>query len=229
MALAIFDLDNTLLAGDSDHAWLDFLSTLGIVDGAELREANDRYYRAYMEGKLDMQDFLRFVLAPMAQHPRRDLEEWHRQYMQERVLPMITDASRALVRKHADAGDTLLIITATNRFVTAPIAVELGIPALLATEVECDENGEFTGRSYGTPCFQAGKVERLRQWLSGQGLPWEESLADAYFYSDSHNDLPLFELVGNPVAVDPDKVLAEVARARSWPILSLHGPCHPLH
>ncbi|WP_308388735.1 HAD family hydrolase [Acidithiobacillus sp. AMEEHan] len=228
MALAIFDLDNTLLAGDSDHAWLEFLSTLGIVDGEELRRANDRYYRDYMNGELDMGDFLRFVLAPMAAHPRRQLDAWHCQYMQERVLPMITDASRALVRKHADAGDTLLIITATNRFVTAPIAVELGVPTLLATEAECDEYGEFTGRSYGIPCFQEGKVERLRQWLGAQGLPWENSLSTAYFYSDSHNDLPLLELVGNPVAVDPDKILLATAQERGWPILSLHGSCHPL-
>ncbi len=229
MALAIFDLDNTLLAGDSDHAWLEFLSTLGIVDGEELRKANNRYYRDYLDGKLDMQDFLRFVLAPMAQHPRRLLDEWHGQYMRERVLPMITEASRALVHKHAVAGDTLLIITATNRFVTGPIAVELGVPTLLATEAECDENGEFTGRSFGIPCFQKGKVERLRQWLDARGMPWEENLASAYFYSDSHNDLPLLELVGNPVAVDPDPTLAQVAKERAWPILSLHGPCHPLY
>ncbi|MCE5388059.1 MAG: HAD family phosphatase [Acidithiobacillus sp.] len=228
MALAIFDLDNTLLAGDSDHAWLEFLSTLGIVDGEELRQANDRYYRAYMEGTLDMREFLAFVLAPLAQHPRSQLDAWLGQYLRERVLPMITDASRALVRGHADQGDTLLIITATNRFVTAPIAVELGVPTLLATEAETDGNGNFTGRSFGIPCFQQGKVDRLRQWLRSQDLPWEATLENAYFYSDSHNDLPLLELVGKPVAVDPDPILHRTAQERGWPILSLHGPCHPV-
>ncbi len=228
MALAIFDLDNTLLAGDSDHAWLEFLSTLGIVDGEELRQANDRYYRAYMEGTLDMREFLAFVLAPLAQHPRSQLDAWLGQYLRERVLPMITDASRALVRSHADQGDTLLIITATNRFVTAPIAVELGVPTLLATEAETDGNGNFTGRSFGIPCFQQGKVDRLRQWLSSQDLPWEATLENACFYSDSHNDLPLLELVGKPVAVDPDPILHRTAQERGWPILSLHGPCHPV-
>ncbi|MGC8467946.1 MAG: HAD family hydrolase [Acidithiobacillus sp.] len=227
MALALFDLDNTLLAGDSDHAWLEFLSEQGVVDGDTLRQANDRYYRAYLDGTLDIQEFLSFVLAPLTQQPRSRLENWHRQYMEERVAPMITPEARALVEKHREAGDTLLIITATNRFVTAPIATALGVPELLATEVEADADGAFTGRSYGIPCFREGKVQRLAQWLGERGWDWEESLAQATFYSDSHNDLPLLEAVGQPVAVDPDPELERTARQRGWPILHLHGACRP--
>jgi len=155
MALALFDLDNTLLAGDSDHAWLEFLSEQGVVDGDTLREANDRYYRAYLNGTLDIEAFLSFVLAPLAEHPRERLETWHRQYMEARIAPMITDAARALVEKHREAGDTLLIITATNRFVTGPIAAALGVPELLATEVETDAHGAFTGRSRGAGQWSA--------------------------------------------------------------------------
>ncbi len=223
MALAIFDLDNTLLAGDSDHAWLDFLASLGAVEGDALREANDRYYREYLEGTLDIHEFLRFVLAPLARHSRSELDAWHRQYMARKILPMITPQSRALLEGHAREGDTRLIITATNRFVTGPIARELGVDELLATEVEEDGNGNYTGRSTGIPCFREGKVERLRLWLAGRDLPWESTLAGASFYSDSHNDLPLLELVGRPVAVDPDTTLADIARERGWPVLSLHG------
>ena len=227
MALALFDLDNTLLAGDSDHAWLEFLSEQGVVDGDTLREANDRYYRAYLNGTLDIEAFLSFVLAPLAEHPRERLETWHRQYMEARIAPMITDAARALVEKHREAGDTLLIITATNRFVTGPIAAALGVPELLATEVETDAHGAFTGRSRGVPCFREGKVQRLAQWLDERGWDWHESMAQATFYSDSHNDLPLLEAVAQPVAVDPDPKLQTIAQRRGWPILHLHGACRP--
>ncbi len=223
MALAIFDLDNTLLAGDSDHAWLDFLASLGAVEGDSLREANNRYYQEYLEGTLDIHEFLRFVLAPLARHSRNELDAWHRQYMARKILPMITVQSRALLEKHAQEGDTRLIITATNRFVTGPIARELGVEELLATEVEEDGHGNYTGRSTGIPCFREGKVERLRLWLAERNLPWEDTLAGACFYSDSHNDLPLLELVGRPVAVDPDTTLEEIARERGWATITLRG------
>ncbi|MBU2818995.1 HAD family hydrolase, partial [Acidithiobacillus ferrooxidans] len=204
MALTLFDLDNTLLSGDSDHAWMEFLASRGIVDAERFNRMNDQFYAEYLAGELDIHAFLEFQLAPLAAHPRALLDTWHREYLQERVLPMISDHARALIEDHRRQGDTLVIITATNRFVTAPIARELGIAHLLATEAEETASGDFTGRSVGLPCFQAGKVQRLRDWLETQGLDWNQSLGDSSFYSDSYNDLPLLECVTRPVAVDPD-------------------------
>ena len=222
MALTLFDLDNTLLSGDSDHAWMEFLGSRGIVDTERFSRLNDRFYAEYQAGTLDIQAFLNFQLAPLAAHPRAHLDAWHREYLQERVLPMISERARALVEEHRQQGDTLVIITATNRFVTAPIAEELGIVHLLATEPEETTSGDFTGRSVGIPCFQAGKVQRLRDWLRTQELDWENTLRNSTFYSDSHNDLPLLDTVTHPVAVDPDPRLRAIAEARGWPILSLH-------
>ncbi|MCK9187700.1 HAD family phosphatase [Acidithiobacillus sp.] len=222
MALTLFDLDNTLLSGDSDHAWMEFLGSRGIVDTEHFSHLNDRFYAEYQAGTLDIQAFLNFQLAPLAAHPRAHLDAWHREYLQERVLPMISERARALVEEHRQRGDTLVIITATNRFVTAPIAEELGIAHLLATEPEETASGDFTGRSVGIPCFQAGKVQRLRDWLRTQELDWENTLRNSTFYSDSHNDLPLLDTVTHPVAVDPDPRLRAIAEARGWPILSLH-------
>ena len=225
MTLALFDLDNTLLSGDSDHAWMEFLGRRGIVDAAHFNHLNDRFYTEYQAGTLDIQAFLDFQLAPLAAHPRAQLDAWHAEYLQERILPMISGHSRALVETHRQRGDTLVIITATNRFVTAPIAEVFGIPHLLATEPEETASGDFTGRTVGIPCFQAGKVQRLRVWLETQGLEWGPSLQDSTFYSDSHNDLPLLEAVARPVAVDPDPRLRALAEQRDWPILSLR--CAP--
>ena len=222
MALTLFDLDNTLLSGDSDHAWMEFLGSRGIVDTERFNHLNDRFYAEYQAGTLDIQAFLDFQLAPLAAHPRAHLDVWHQEYLQERVLPMISDRARALVEDHRQQGDTLVIITATNRFVTAPIAEELGIVHLLATEPEETASGDFTGRSVGIPCFQAGKVQRLRDWLRTQELDWENTLRNSTFYSDSHNDLPLLDTVTHPVAVDPDPRLRAIAEARGWPVLSLH-------
>ena len=221
MALTLFDLDNTLLSGDSDHAWMEFLASRGIVDAERFHRMNDQFYAEYLAGELDIHAFLDFQLAPLAAHPRALLDAWHREYLQERVLPMISDHARALIEDHRRQGDTLVIITATNRFVTAPIAQELGITHLLATEAEETASGDFTGRSVGIPCFQAGKVQRLRDWLETQGMGWNQSLGDSSFYSDSHNDLPLLECVTRPVAVDPDPRLRTLAEERGWPILSL--------
>ncbi|MGC8591773.1 HAD family hydrolase [Acidithiobacillus sp.] len=219
MALALFDLDNTLLAGDSDHAWMEFLADRGVVDGLEHRRKNDLFYAQYQAGTLDIHEFLRFQLAPLAAHPRIVLDAWHRAYLQERVLPMISAQARALVEQHRQRGDVLVIITATNRFVTAPIARELGVEHLLATEPEEREDGSFTGGVLGIPCFREGKVQRLREWLQETGF----SLGDSTFYSDSHNDLALLEAVRYPVAVDPDPVLRRHAEAQGWPILHLRG------
>ena len=216
MPLAIFDLDNTLLAGDSDYLWGQFLSELGVVDRISYERENERFYREYREGRLDIMAFLAFSLKPLAEHPREQLDRWHAQFMRDKIEPLITSASERLIREHRDAGDTLMIITATNAFVTAPIAARLEIPHLIATEPEMAD-GRYTGRVAGTPSFREGKVVRLRDWLSQH----QETLDGAWFYSDSHNDLPLLELVNHPVAVDPDEILAGHAEERGWPVISL--------
>jgi HAD superfamily hydrolase (TIGR01490 family) len=217
MPLAIFDLDNTLLRGDSDYAWGQFLVENRIVDGEAYRRENERYYAQYHEGTLDIMEFLAFALRPLSQHDRARLDAWHREYMQRKVLPMISPDARALVEHHRARGDTLMIITATNSFVTAPIAREFGVPWLLATEPEV--NGDrFTGRVTGIPCFRDGKVRRLEAWLREH----RETLDGSWFYSDSHNDLPLLERVSHPVAVNPDPTLLAAARARGWDLLELH-------
>lgn len=216
MTLAIFDLDHTLLAGDSDHAWGQFLIDREVVDAESYRRANERYYAQYRAGTLDIFEFLAFALKPLARHERDQLDAWHREFFATRIRPMITPAARALVEQHRRQGHTLMIVTATNRFVTAPIAREFGIDHLLATEPE-EVDGRFTGRVAGTPCYREGKVARLRQWLEQN----RETLAGSWFYSDSHNDLPLLELVDHPVAVNPDDVLRREAAARRWPVLAL--------
>jgi HAD superfamily hydrolase (TIGR01490 family) len=216
LTLAIFDLDNTLLRGDSDHAWGRFLIENHIVDGEEYERENDRYYAQYQAGTLDIMEFLAFALRPLARHDRATLDAWHRQYMQTKVMPMITPAARALVNLHRAHGDTLVIITATNRFVTEPIAEEFEIPHLIATEPEVLE-GRFTGKVAGTPCYREGKVTRLKSWMQQQG----QTFQDLWFYSDSHNDLPLLSIVDHPVAVNPDDILRREAQQRGWQILPL--------
>lgn len=216
MKLAIFDLDNTLLGGDSDHAWGQFLVDKGIVDGDAYQRANDYFLQQYQQGGLDIEEFLAFALQPLAQHPKQQLDEWHRQFMQQAIEPMRLPKANALLQQHRDKGDLLLIITATNQFVTGPIAASMGVEHMLATVPELID-GAYTGRVEGTPCFQAGKVERLQAWLQSTG----HSLAGSTFYSDSHNDLPLLEIVDFPVAVDPDPTLERVARKREWPVISL--------
>lgn len=220
VALAIFDLDNTLLAGDSDHLWGEFLVRQGAVDGTRYQAENTRFYEAYRSGELDIHAFLRFALAPLAAHPRRRLEQWRERFMAEDIRRLRLPAAEALLDDHRARGDTLLIITATNRFVTEPIARWLGVCHLLATD-PAEADGRFTGDVEGVPCFQEGKVQRLAQWMADKDF----SLEQAFFYSDSRNDLPLLELVGHPVAVDPDPVLAETAARRHWPRITLRrGP-----
>lgn len=216
MALALFDLDNTLLDGDSDYLWGCFLAEHGIVDAEAYESENQRFYAQYLEGSLDIHEFLRFQLKPLATHKRAQLEAWRAQYLVEKIDPILLPRARALLDKHRAQGDQLLIITATNRFITEPIAKRYGVDQLLATEPEIVA-GEYTGAVNGTPCFQAGKVEQLHNWLEKEN----QTLEGSWFYSDSHNDLPLLEQVEHPVAVDPDDKLKSHARAMGWPITSL--------
>lgn len=216
MTLAIFDLDNTLLAGDSDHAWGEFLVEEGMVDAEDYKQANDRFYQEYLNGELDIFHYQRFILQPLSRHNMEELETWRDDFMRKKVAPMMLDKAAKLLAEHREQGHTLMIITATNRFITEPIVHKLGVEHLIATEPEL-VNGRFTGEVAGTPSFQEGKVERLNDWLAGNG----ESLAGAWFYSDSRNDVPLLEKVDNPVAVDPDPTLEQIARERNWPVMSL--------
>jgi HAD superfamily hydrolase (TIGR01490 family) len=216
VTLAIFDLDNTLLNGDSDYLWGQFLAQQGQVDGAFYEKENQRFYDEYVAGTLDIYEFLEFSLAPLSKLKMSELKKLHSQFMDERIRPIITTKSRALIQKHIEQEDTLLIITATNLFITAPIAEELNIPNILATEPELINN-HYTGKVSGTPCFREGKVDRLKIWLKETGM----NLADSYFYSDSHNDLPLLEMVTKPIAVDPDETLRSHAEMRGWEIISL--------
>jgi HAD superfamily hydrolase (TIGR01490 family) len=216
MPLAIFDLDYTLLAGDSDYAWGEFMIEHGLVDGAAYRAANDRYFAQYQAGTLDIHEFLQMALAPLARQDRATLDKLHAEYMQQRIRPMIAPGAPALLDKHRARGDTLIIITSTNRFVTAPIARALGVEYLLATDPE-ELNGRYTGRVSGTPCYREGKVVRLNEWMRSN----DKDLKGSWCYSDSHNDLPLLQESEHPVAVDPDPILRSEATARGWPVISL--------
>ena len=221
MNLVLFDLDNTLLAGDSDYEWGQFLIARGVVDRAHYETRNRAFYEDYKAGQLDIYAFLAFALRPLATHPRAQLDAWHSEYMATHVQPMITQAARDLVKRHLDEADLVAVITATNSFVTAPIAREFGIPHLIATEPEI-VNGEFTGEVAGTPCFREGKITRLEQFLHLQGTRLD-CLTSSRFYSDSLNDLPLLEKIRHPVAVDPDPTLLAHATAHGWPVMSLRG------
>ena len=222
MRLALFDLDNTLLAGDSDYEWGQFLVDRGVLDRKSYEEQNRAYYDQYVAGTLDIHEFLGFALRPLAAHEPADLERWHAEFMAERIRPMIGAPARELVRGHLAAGDLCAIITATNSFVTRPIAREFGIEHLIATEPE-KLNGRFTGKVAGIPCFREGKVRRLDAWLAERGKRLAD-FAESVLYSDSHNDLALLERVTRPVAVDPDEQLAAAASRRGWAVISLRMP-----
>jgi HAD superfamily hydrolase (TIGR01490 family) len=219
MRLALFDLDNTLLAGDSDYEWGQFLVDRGILERETYESQNRAYFEQYVAGTLDIHEYLGFALRPLAQHSPQDLARWRADFMQSRILPMVSAAARGLVRRHLDRGDLCAVITATNSFVTAPIAREFGVSHLIATEPE-SRDGRFTGRVAGTPCFREGKVRRLDEWLRAQGLTLG-AFQESCFYSDSHNDLPLLQRVTRPVAVDPDEGLLKRARERNWEVISL--------
>lgn len=218
MTLAIFDLDQTLIPFDSDDHWGAFLVAQGLVSAAEHGDAVERFGTAYREGRLDIHEYSRFVLSPLTQHPPARLEQLRADFVRAQVVPRIASAARELVASHRAAGHTLLIITATNRFVTQPIAELFDVPHLLACEPEIVD-GRYTGEIIGIPTYREGKVHALEKWLDEHGY----DLAGSWFYSDSHNDLPLLERVDHPVAVDPDPILRATAKERGWRILDLHG------
>ena len=215
MALALFDLDNTLLADDSDFLWGCFLVDKGLVDKTTYDEANKRFYDDYKKGTLDIFEFLAFSLKPLTQIPREKLTGLHKEFMQKHIIPVMTQKGLAQIQQHRDKGDITVIITATNRFVTAPIAEAFRVDDLIATDPEIID-GRYTGKVAGTPCFQEGKITRLNQWLENTSHDLENST----FYSDSHNDLALLEVVTTPVAVDPDDQLKARAIEKKWEIRS---------
>ena len=216
MTLAIFDLDNTLIGGDSDNLWGQFVCEQELVDAADFAARNEQFYQDYKNGSLDIDAYLRFALSPLVGRPREELEAWHRDFMASKIKPIMLPKAAELIDKHRRLGHELLIITATNAFITRPIALALGIEELLASEGEM-VNGMYTGEPLGVPSYHAGKVTRLNQWLENR----ETSLEGAWFYSDSHNDLPLLNKVTYPVAVNPDEILRRHALEQGWNIVSL--------
>jgi HAD superfamily hydrolase (TIGR01490 family) len=216
--LTLFDLDNTLLAGDSDYAWAQHLIAVGAVDGEEYTRRNEAYYEDYLAGRLDIHDFLDFQLAPLARHPLEQLLAWREAFIRDRVRPMLLPEGRSRVAERLQAGDLVAIITATNSFVTRPIADAFGVSNLVATEPEFVD-GRYTGKVAGTPAFREGKIERVESWLAASGLRLRD-FGQSWFYSDSRNDLPLLARVTHPVAVDPDPVLHQHALDAGWPVMS---------
>jgi len=216
MALAIFDLDNTLIAGDSDYLWGEFLVKNGYVDAGEFAEKNAQFYEDYKSGNLDIMAYQRFALKPLSEQSMETLNEWHAQFMETFIEPIILPKAQALVDVHKAKGDRVMIITATNTFVTRRIGIRYGIHELLGTNGEI-KNQRYTGEVEGIPTFQGGKVTRLNEWMKREN----ETLEGSYFYSDSHNDLPLLELVDHPIVVDGDEKLTAAAKQNNWPIMSL--------
>ena len=216
MALALFDLDNTLLAGDSDYLWGEFLTEQGVVDADLYARENLRFYEEYKNGTLDIHEFQAFSQQPLVQNPKEKMQILHNQFFEEKIKAIMNPASFDLIEHHRNRDDTLVVITATNSFVTAPIVKAFGIDNLIATEPELID-GKYTGKIDGIPCFQEGKVKRLEQWMSEHKM----DLKGSWFYSDSHNDLPLLLEVENPVAVDADEKLLEYAERNNWKIISL--------
>jgi len=219
--LAIFDLDNTLIAGDSDHGWGEFLVEHQLVDVDAYKRANDQFYEDYERGELDIKAYLEFSLAPLTHYSQEELAELHQRFMKERIEPLKLTKASELLQKHRNQGDYLLIITSTNRFITQPIADSLGVDHLLATEAEIVD-GRYSGRMQGVPCYQEGKITRLHAWLeTAAEHGFNGNLENSYFYSDSINDAPLLKVVDHPVAVDADEALTELAQQQGWDIISL--------
>ncbi len=218
--IALFDLDHTLLPIDSDYEWGQFLVRIGAVDPVEFKRANDEFFAQYQAGVLDPVVYLEFALGTLAQFPRARLDAMHAQFMVDVIEPAILPAATALLKRHADAGDLVVIITATNRYVTAPIAASLGVQHLIAAEPEIDASGNITGKLLGTPTQGPGKVTHTHAWLEKQGKTLS-SFERSHFYSDSHNDIPLLSVVTHPVATNPNTLLATHANARGWPSLHL--------
>jgi HAD superfamily hydrolase (TIGR01490 family) len=214
----LFDLDNTLLGGDSDYEWAQFLIEQGVLERKRYERRNQVFFEQYKAGGLDIYAFLDFQLAPLAQYPRAQLDAWHARFMAQKILPIISPASRRLVTRNLQEGHLCAIVTATNSFVTAPIAREFGVTHLVATEPE-ESEGRFTGKVSGTPSFREGKVVRVEQWLAALGRRWDD-FSESRFYSDSHNDLPLLERVTHPIAFHPDPTLEQTARSRGWDVIA---------
>jgi len=220
MRLVLFDLDNTLLSGDTDVAWLDFLIDEGVVEPAE-RAANENMARRYRDGIAGTNEFVRFYLRHFVPHEMETLVAWRDRFLAARILPRISAAARELVASHLHQGDIVAIITATNRFLTEPVARALGIEHLIATEPEI-RDGRFTGETLGTPCFREGKIERLEQWLADCRLQLR-NFSETWFYSDSINDVALLRRSSHPIAVDPDPQLERYAREHRWQVLRLNA------
>jgi HAD superfamily hydrolase (TIGR01490 family) len=218
MTLAIFDLDNTLLGGDSDHAWGEFACEYGLVDAEEFAIRNDAFYEDYQAGQLDIHAYLRHALSPLIGQSEATIKRWHQQFMREKIDAMILPAALELVEQHRQQGDVLLVITATNRYIAEPIIKRYGIEYLIASEGEIVDR-MYTGEGSGLPSYGAGKVTRLQSWMQPRGL----DLKGSYFYSDSHNDIPLLSEVERAIAVDPDKKLREHAQNAGWPVISLRA------
>jgi len=218
--LALFDLDHTLLPIDSDYEWGQFLVRVKAVDADEYKRRNDDFFAQYQAGVLDPVEYLEFALGTLARFERDELEAMYAQYMAEVIAPAIRPAARDLVQRHLDAGDLVAIITATNHYLTAPIARAFGVEHHIAAMPEYDAHGKLTGKLAGTPTSGPGKVTHMHAWLEGLGRPFA-SFERSHFYSDSHNDLPLLSLVSHPVATNPNAALAQHARANGWPLLHL--------
>jgi HAD superfamily hydrolase (TIGR01490 family) len=220
MNLALFDLDHTLLPLDSDYEWGQFLVRIGAVDADAFASRNAEFFHRYQIGTLDPTEYLEFAFGILAGFPRAQLDDWHRQFMDQVITPAILPAARNLVKQHQDAGDLVAIVTATNRFVTTPIARTFGVDHLIAADAEMHADGNFTGKPSGIPPYGAGKVVNTQKWLNGLGKSFD-SFGSSHFYSDSQNDIPLLSLVTHPVATNPNTSLAAHAQAHGWPILNL--------
>ena len=217
--IALFDLDYTLLPLDSDHAWGEFTTRLGWTDAGEFKRRNDEFYADYQAGSLDIHDYVRFATAAVRRQGPGAAAEAQARFLREVIAPAITPQARELVRGHQQAGDAVAIVTATNEFVTRPIAHAFGVDALIAVELARGPGGWYTGEIAGTPSFREGKVTRVADWLAARGLGWDD--AEITFYSDSMNDLSLLERAQRPVATNPDERLRALALARGWRVLDL--------
>ena len=220
MNLTLFDLDGTLIPGDSDHAFGDFMVRIGWADGGEWLRRNDAFYAQYQAGELNLPEYIAFATSVWRSRPLDEALAARQRFMAEVMQPMMRDNARALVRQHQERGDLVAIVTATNEFVTTPIAEAFGVPDLIAVQLERDATGHYNGAIRGVPSFQAGKITRVEQWLAGQGRALKD-FEQVHFYSDSVNDPPLMERVSHPIATNPSAALAQIAQTRGWPILNL--------
>lgn len=220
MKLAIFDLDNTLIAGDSDVGWGEYLVAQGVYDAQTYGEVNEAFYQDYLHGELDIFAYQKFQLKVLTEYPLQQVLAWRAEFIEQQIKPMIAPKSYEVIEQHRQAGAELLIITATNRFITAPIAQLLNIETLIATEPEM-RDGQYTGAVTGIPSYAEGKVKRLNLWAQERGIDWQAPSVESWFYSDSHNDIPLLQQVTHAIAVDPDDTLRQTAVQRGWQVMSL--------